>query len=191
MSCLLFLSLILSQFLAGFLVPFDKFSQLNILLLLLMMMVTMMTMMMIMMMMMTMRRRLFERETGFLSLYRLSWYIYISGNLNWFITLTKAVIALHSDTFESLLTCFAVTITTGGRKSCIVKLIFCNIKYIACCSTKFLFCFSCLLNEWLKDNNDNDNKKTWNKRHKIINEIKAGKRIMLKILTNGARKEHV
>ena len=34
------------------------------------------------------------------------------------------------------------------------------------------------------DNNDNDNKKTWNKRHKIINEIKTGKRIMLKILTN-------
>ena len=30
MSCLLFLSLILSQFLAGFWVPFDKFSQLNV-----------------------------------------------------------------------------------------------------------------------------------------------------------------
>ena len=32
----------------------------------------------------------------------------------------------------------------------------------------------------LHDNdNDNDNKKTCNKRHKIINEIKTGKRIML------------
>ena len=30
MSCLLFLSLILPQFLAGFWVPFDKFSQLNV-----------------------------------------------------------------------------------------------------------------------------------------------------------------
>ena len=30
MFCLLFLSLILSQFLAGFWVPFDKFSQLNV-----------------------------------------------------------------------------------------------------------------------------------------------------------------
>ena len=30
MSCLLFLSLILSQFPAGFWVPFDKFSQLNV-----------------------------------------------------------------------------------------------------------------------------------------------------------------
>ena len=30
MSCLLFLSLMLSQFLAGFWVPFDKFSQLNV-----------------------------------------------------------------------------------------------------------------------------------------------------------------
>ena len=30
MSCLLFLSLILSQFLAGFWVPFGKFSQLNV-----------------------------------------------------------------------------------------------------------------------------------------------------------------
>ena len=30
MSCLLFLSLILSQFRAGFWVPFDKFSQLNV-----------------------------------------------------------------------------------------------------------------------------------------------------------------
>ena len=30
-------------------------------------------------------------------------------------------------------------------------------------------------------NNDNDNKKTFNKRHKIINEIKTGKRIVLKI----------
>ena len=30
MSCLLFLSLILSQFLAGFWVPFDKFFQLNV-----------------------------------------------------------------------------------------------------------------------------------------------------------------
>ena len=30
MSCLLFLSLILSQFLPGFWVPFDKFSQLNV-----------------------------------------------------------------------------------------------------------------------------------------------------------------
>ena len=30
MSCLLFLSLILPQFLAGFWVPFEKFSQLNV-----------------------------------------------------------------------------------------------------------------------------------------------------------------
>jgi len=30
MCCLLFLSLIRSQFLAGFWVPFDKFSQLNV-----------------------------------------------------------------------------------------------------------------------------------------------------------------
>ena len=42
----------------------------------------MVMMMIIMIMMMTMVRRLFERETGFLSLYRFSWYIYISANLN-------------------------------------------------------------------------------------------------------------
>ena len=34
------------------------------------------------------------------------------------------------------------------------------------------------------NDNDNDNKKTSNKRHKITNEIKTGKRIMLRILTN-------
>ena len=31
------------------------------------------------------------------------------------------------------------------------------------------------------NDNDNDNKKTCNKLHKIINEIKTGKRVMLRI----------
>ena len=33
--------------------------------------------------------------------------------------------------------------------------------------------------EFTNNDNDNANKKTCNKRHKIINEIKTGKRIML------------